>query len=200
MPKLTYVLTSTAVGKHLVPLAVSGRYGLPFGHAPYDPAVGAHVARFTQEQYENGMDEAIAKSAHLPMCQWIIRAEVQPDLESPEGKLEQALDAARAEIAGLQAQVEEARRCVEEMKATTPMQTGEDILPGSAPKEIVPAPNEELAAAQKADEISARLAPFGMKELEEEFEKANTAGAGLVIEDPRSKVKLRAALTEYYLK
>lgn len=180
MPKVTYLLIQSARGSYPSPIAVCGSSVL--GHALYDPEHGAHVFRFTQEEWEGGIDRQIAENKHRSFGKWIVRAEVEPDLAVPE-------EALKARIAELEAELEPYRKALAEAQED-PM----DQLPPAAESETPPVDPANPPTVPPAD---LNLHP---KQLEKLVREANEKGAGIIIEGERTKVKLRDALTAYYAK
>lgn len=191
MPKLTYLLIQSARGSYPSPIAVCGSGVL--GHALYDPAHGAHVFRFTQEEWEGGIDRQIAENKHRSFGKWIVRAEVEPDLESPAGKHAQEVDALKAEIAELNRVLDDNRRDAHEPardSASDPLQSLPP--PADGPPSVFTAPPTVP---------SPDLSEMGFDDLDALFDKLNADGAGMPEpEGKRSKVKLRDLLNAHYAK
>ncbi len=203
MSKLTYLLIQCQPGKHICPIGVGIRR--TYGHAEFDPALNAHTFRCSQELWDSGLDRDIAENAHRSLCKWVVKAEVEPDLESPEGKLAQEVDALKAQIAQLEAELEPYRMAGDELEATAmrakARQPAVNGLPPLDSAEQIELAREDIETAPETPvdptKPDLNLHP---KTLEKLVREANEKGAEIVIEGERTKVKLRAALEAYYAK
>jgi hypothetical protein len=178
MPKVTYLLINTSKGKHPWPIAVNGLQTI--GHADYDPKFDAHVFRLTEQQWLGGIDRELAEHGNRKFNRWIIRAEVEPDLESPEGKHAQEVDALKAEIARLQQRAEAAEASA---------QARSDGIEPPAP-EAPPIDPENPPAVPPQVDLNLHV-----KTLDK-----MASDLGLVVEEPRTRVRLREALEAHYAK
>lgn len=224
MPKVTYLLISTAVGQQSIPLIVQGHSGKTYGYAEYDPKLGHHAFRVDAEAYEQRPDGFAAKTMaedltanmHRPMARWVVLAEVEPDLESPEGRLAQQVDELRARIAELEQQAETSGGrdfAVGVAKAWL----GDGLQRQESTGETGQSDHERLAATfglpppavGPPSEFTTLLtvpppdlSDMGFADLEALFTRLNTEGANLTLpaEGQPSKVKYRAVLNAYYAK
>lgn len=196
MPKVTYLLIQSRKGAYGSPIGVGTLQ--TYGHAFYDAKHDAHVFRFTKEQWEGGVDKEIAENGHRSFGKWIIRAEVEPDLESPEGKRAQEVDALNARIVELEArdaEMEPYRKALAEADAR------------AAGNTLTIQPSEDPPARESGEDPppgfgTTDRSEMGFDELEALFNKLNAEGAGLTLpaEGKPSKVKYREVLTAYYAK
>ncbi len=102
MPKLSYLLISVNPGKYPSAIGVCGGSTKPYGYAEYDRALNCHTLLVSQEQWEGGMDRDVTNNKHRSFGKWIVRAIVEPDLETPEGQQAAEIDRLKARVAELE--------------------------------------------------------------------------------------------------
>lgn len=97
MIKLTYLLLNFDIGRH-VPVTVCGRSGKAYGTALWSEKHNAHLLRLSEKEFDVTAARDIFGNRHRALSNWIVRAEAEPDAESPEGKLAAELDRVTTEL------------------------------------------------------------------------------------------------------